>query len=195
MPEERWSPRSVRGAGVELRAIANEDIEFLRLAEVSLIGPSWRHRGATVSPEQFRATLWAGVLAQVLVVRTNDEAPVGLATLYNADLSAGISYFAAASFRPEIPERAFVRGLGLFLDYAFDNWPFRKLIMEVAEFNFPKIESLVGGLIEVEGRILDRYWAGGRLWDEVFTSISRTSWEAYAESRRRRWTGGSRSEG
>ena len=74
-------------------------------------------------------------------------------------------------------------GLGATpVNYLFECWPFRKLFVEVAEYNLSQMEFMLGEVGIVEGRLLDYFWANGQHWDKVIVSIDRDHWETFSES-------------
>jgi hypothetical protein len=64
-------------------------------------------------------------------------------------------------------------GLALFLRYVFTCWNFRKLYMEVAEYNYEQFSSGAGRFFEVEGRLREHFYYGGRYWDKLILTLSR----------------------
>ena len=81
---------------VHLRPVEPTDYAALRRFELDLtLGPRWRHRGATPSPEAFVQALWSGVLALYLVESSHRREPVGLVSAYGHDLQSGFAWLAS----------------------------------------------------------------------------------------------------
>jgi len=169
---------------VLLRPPSPADYEYLRMAEVLVLGPRWRHRGQTLSPEQFAREVWNGVLAQFLVTAKPDQDPVGWVQAFNADLANGHVEVALARLSPRPLSRAFVEGIVLFFSYLFDNWPLRKLYFHIAEFNLHHFENMIGRYLHLQGQLTEHLWAGGRTWDLFVFSLDRPTWADSALARR-----------
>jgi hypothetical protein len=169
---------SLLGEHVFLRQISPEDYRFLRSAELgSELAVRWRFRGASVSPEHWAQNLWQSVLAQYLVVGTQDPTPLGLVAVYQAAFQDGHAYLAAERFQARRPSPPMIFGLALFIDYVFTCWDFHKLYLEVAEYNLHQFQSGVGRLFDLEARLRDHIWYGGRHWDQVVLALYRDTWQ------------------
>jgi RimJ/RimL family protein N-acetyltransferase len=172
-----FSVAPLRGRHVVLRQIVREDYRYLRAAELSgELGVRWRFRGSSVSPEQWAQNLWQGILAQFIVQRAADAAPVGLVMAYRPNFQDGHAWLAAESFAAKPRSPLMVFGVALFVDYVFKSWDLHKLYLEVAAYNLPQFESGVGRLLEVEGRLRDHYWYDGHRWDQVLLALYRSRW-------------------
>ena len=111
---------------VWLRPIERADYDPLCRYELSLtLGPRWRHRGTTPSPEALVQSLWSGVLVQYLVQTSLRPEPAGLVTCYGADLQSGTAWLAAARFDDHLHPAAFTAGASQFVDHLFATWPLR----------------------------------------------------------------------
>jgi RimJ/RimL family protein N-acetyltransferase len=155
-----------------------EDYRNLRQIETSgPIAHRWRLRGAVPSPEAWAQGLSTGVLAQFLVMARKDDRPIGVAFAYHPNFQDGFASFAAARFDPASRSPLMMLGVGLALDYFFTCWNFRKLYMEVAEYNYSQFEAGLGRLFEIEGRFRDHWFYDGQLWDLLTLAIYREAWE------------------
>lgn len=167
------------GRRVVLRQISVRDYEALRMLEGSgQLGPRWRLRGETPSPEVHSSGLWAGVLAQFLVVGRDQDSPVGVVCAYNTDQTQGYVFLAAAAFEPESTGLPFLEGLILFIEYLFVVWPFRKIYIESAGFNTSQFASAATTLFVVEGELRQHEYFDGRYWDKVIWALYRDEWES-----------------
>ena len=165
------------GRQVQLRAVVPGDYPILRMLEMSdELGIRWRLRGGTPGPGAWEQGLWAQVLAQFMMVRRDDGQPIGIVSAYRPDFQNGHAYIAAARFRPQEPSPLVILGVALFLDYVFDCWDFRKLYMELPEFNMTPLASAVGRLLTVEGRMRKHEYFRGRYWDKLIVALYRDSW-------------------
>jgi len=81
------------GRRVILRPVEPTDYTFLYRQEVELeYSGLWRGTGRTPSPEKVVTDLWAGVLAQFVVVDRLSAAPLGLVKLYEPSFEHGYSH-------------------------------------------------------------------------------------------------------
>ncbi|MGI8519795.1 MAG: GNAT family N-acetyltransferase [Actinomycetota bacterium] len=144
--------------------------------ELSLSGEG-RLEGTSLPFEDFIASLWSGVEAQAVVLDTSASQPVvGLISLYSFDARAQTAYL-AAYFWPSFRGRYFVaRTVFEFIGRVFEQWPLRKLYMEVSEDRLRSFPSLVGRLMRVEGRLSNHVFRRGAYQDLVILSLSREAW-------------------
>lgn len=178
-------------ARTALRPLQPSDIEGLYQSAMDPeTGYRYRFRGKTVSIEEFRHSLYEGVLAQFVVVSVDGQpTPIGLVSAYNADLANGHAYIAMLRARPtrHVSRGAMMEGAARFVQYCFDTWPIRKIYMEVPEYNLTLIDTLMDARIAVEeGRLTDYLFHEGRFYDQVVASISRPTWQ----DRMSRWVSG-----
>ena len=73
-----------------------------------------------------------------------------------------------------------VFGVALFIDYVFTCWDFHKLYLEVSEYNAGQFQSGIGRLFDLEARLREHLWYGGRHWDELILALYRQTWEERA---------------
>jgi hypothetical protein len=184
-PEPRAAPGSgpalpsLRGRNVLLRPVAPEDYHSLHAVELSAdLGPRWRFRGATPSPEQWSQATWSSTLAQFLVVGRRSNKPIGIVAVHQANFQDGYAYMSAAHFEPSRPSPAMMIGLAIFLNYVFTCWDFRKLYMEVPEYNYDQFASVVTRYGRLEGRLRDHCYFAGRYWDQLTLAIYRDHWQS-----------------
>ena len=164
---------------VRLRPVEPGDYGPLRRLESDLtLGPRWRHRGATPSPEAFAQTLWSGVLAQYLVQSDVHPQPLGLVAAYGADLQSGTAWIAFARFPVDVHPALFVLGVRRFVDHLFATWPLRKLCAEVLDPNLAQFSSVIDRLFVQEGRHRDHAFVDGTYVDQHLFSLWREHWEA-----------------
>jgi RimJ/RimL family protein N-acetyltransferase len=174
---ERFAVPSLRGRHVYLRPLTPQDYGFLHATEVSgEIGPRWRFRGSTPSPEQWAQATWGDVLAQFLVVNKRNDAPVGIVAAHRPNFQDGHAQLSAAKFKPEERTAAMMLGLAIFLQYVFSCWDFRKLYMEVPEYNYSQLASGVGRFFVLEGQLRRHSFFAGRFWDQMTLAIYRETW-------------------
>ncbi len=165
----------VRGRHIYLRGIAPADYPTLQeLDTAGEIGVRWRFRGSTPSPEQWMQMAWNNVLAQFVVARCRDHQPIGLVVAYQPNFQHRHAYFAAVGFRRSSPLMVF--GCAMFFNYVFTCWDFHKLYMEVPEYNLPQFETGLGRYFEVEARLREHSFYGGRMWDQLILALYRDTW-------------------
>lgn len=171
-------PRT-RGRWVSLRPIRTVDYELIRAAELADdLAVRWRHRGGTPSPEQFAQRLWAGVLAQYLVVAHADHRVVGLVCAYNPDLASGTCWVGFVRFDDD-RSPLMVEGIVLLVDHLFGQWPLRKLYGETIGFNLPDLGHPLVRLLVEEGRLRQHVYAAGSYWDVHHLALYRATWQAW----------------
>lgn len=171
------APPRLGNSRVRLRPVEPSDYPHIYRSELSeRLGPIWRHRGGTPSFESFTASLWAGVVAQYLVVRRDDPTPLGIVSLYEPDSTNGHAKLAAARFSDTI-DREFVEAVAMFIEHCFSSWPLRKIYLEVPEYNLHQMAGLIGPLIIEEGRLREHLFKLGRWWDFVTLALYRDRWD------------------
>jgi hypothetical protein len=175
-PEAEATP-SLTGRTVLLRPLTPGDYNFMHLAETSSeLGPRWRFRGSTPSPERWVHETWSQCLAAFLVVTRRDEVPVGYVAVHQANFQDGHAHLSATKLVKDGPVPALSLGLVLFLRYVFSCWNFRKLYMDVPEYNFEQFASGLDGVFVMEGRLRDDLYAQGRFWDQIILAIYKDRW-------------------
>jgi RimJ/RimL family protein N-acetyltransferase len=173
---------SLQGRSVFLRPVVPEDYRSLRAVELSDdLGPRWRFRGGTPSPEQWSQVTWSSTLAQFLIVGRQSDRPIGVVAVHQANFQDGFAYMSAAGFEPSRPSPAMLIGLAIFLNYVFACWDFRKLYLEVPEYNYGRFSSVVDRYCRLEGRLRDHMYFNGRYWDQLTLAIYRERWGKEAE--------------
>jgi RimJ/RimL family protein N-acetyltransferase len=165
------------GKHVRLRAVTQADYPFLvdlQTAPENLI--RWRFRGSTLSPEQIVQSLWQGVLAQFLIVRADTGESVGLVVCYNPEFRHGYAYLAMI-IAPKYEMSGWaLEADAIFLNYLFETFGFRKVYLEVIEFNYHRLASGAGSLFHVEGCLKDHEYHLGHRWHLYTLAIYRDEW-------------------
>jgi RimJ/RimL family protein N-acetyltransferase len=171
---ETFAVPALRARHVYLRPLTTQDYPYLRRAETATeLSFRWRLRGATPSPDQWVQTVWHQVLAQFMVVGLASERPIGLVSVYRPNFQDGYAHLAATRFEPAKPSPMMVLGVSLFVEYVFRCWNFRKLYMELPEFNLSQFRSGLGRYFHLEGRLRDHFYFNGRYWDQLTLAIYR----------------------
>jgi hypothetical protein len=173
------------GKFIQLRAVAPGDYPFLHSWETSSwMARRWRMRGRTVPFGE-----WVNMIEQLefqFIVQVADahshEGPEMHGILYASGVSEtdGIVNIHGSRFREELaPEDVWptymTRAGALLIQYLFVNFDFRKIYMEVPEFNQGKF-ALFGeesGYFEEEARLKQHLKFNGRLWDYIIYSLHR----------------------
>lgn len=154
-----------------------EDFGYIRLVETSsTFAPRWRLRGRTPSPPDWAQSSSSDVLAQFMVVSNRDSSRIGLVTVFRPNFQDGHARLAAVAFAPGTTSPIMPLAVGLFIDYVFRCWNFRKLYMDVAEYNLPQMASGLARVFQVEGRLSEHYYFDGRYWDKFILSLTRKAW-------------------
>jgi hypothetical protein len=154
-----------------------EDYPFLRQMEMSSpMAHRWRFRGAVLSPEEWAQASSQGMLAQFMVVEKRQHHPIGLVYFYSPSFQDGFAWLAAARFGAGDPSPLVILGLGLAVNYAFTCWNFRKLYMEVPEYNYSQFASSAARWCETGGRLREHWYFDGKLWDVLTLALYRERW-------------------
>ena len=176
--ERRFAVPAMHGRHVYLRPPGHQDYEALRLAETTgEVAIRWRFRGTTPSPEQWAASIWHSALAQFLVVRTRDHAPIGITHVYRHSFQDQHAYLGAAGLQPRARSPLLLLGVGLFIEYVFSCWNFQKLYLEVPEYNAQLLGSGIGRLFQLEGRLRRHSYYDGQRWDQLILALYREDWK------------------
>lgn len=155
---------------------------FRRLETTGSTGALYRQRGQSLSPEQYHASLWAGVLTQNTVVDDVSGAPVGLLCCYGPDFRNGHASLAVIFDESRRGTAWAMRHMYGFIDELFVNFPFRKLYAEVAEFNLGQLNSFPSKeFVEIEGRKIAHEYHDGQYWDLFSFAIHRERWITYRQ--------------
>ncbi|WP_242425167.1 acyl carrier protein, partial [Frankia sp. EI5c] len=130
-------PPVLSGRFFRLTPIPPSAVSFLySLATSPDVGFRWRYRGSMPSYQQFEQELWQGMLIQFLAESIQTNEPAGHLICYNPDFNLGHAYIGAAMAGPYLGSGIAVEPVRLFIQYIFDVWPFRKLYLEMPEFNY-----------------------------------------------------------
>jgi hypothetical protein len=115
----------------------------------------------------FERSLYSGVLSQFIIVPTDEPRRLlGLVVAYNASLQSDYCYIAAVS--DNAAGVGILEAMALFLRYLLRHWPFRKLYLEVPEYNLDQYISAVSiGLLKEEGRLKGHQYYLNRYWDLI----------------------------
>jgi len=174
---ERFTAPSLRNDYLYLRAVVPEDYPYLYLVETSgAMAARWGLRGATPGYQEWIQQRSAGVLAQFMILKVEDDSRIGLVTAFSADFQDGHAHLAALSFDPDGNSVMMMLGIGLFVDYVFKCWSFRKLYLDTAEYNYPQFASGAGKFFKVEGRLREHHYLDGEWWDHLILAIFRDDW-------------------
>jgi hypothetical protein len=174
---ERFVGPSLRNNYLYLRAVGPEDYPYLYLVETSgSMAARWGLRGATPAYQEWVQQRSAGVLAQFMVLDAKDDSRIGLVTAFSADFQDGHAHLAALSFDPDGNSMMMMLGVGLFVEYVFKCWNFRKLYLDTAEYNYPQFASGAGKFFRVEGRLREHHYLDGEWWDHLILAIFREDW-------------------
>lgn len=178
---------SLVGRHVRLKPISAGDYAFLQQVELGTqVGVRWRLRGSVPSPEQWAQGFWGSALASFLLVAQSapetlgahdaQAGAVGLVSLDRVDLADRNAHLHLMQLRHGRPEPVLATGLALFLDYVFSCWEFEKLYMDVPTYNADMLRSTIGPVFEIEGRLRQHRWFGGRMHDELVLCLQRDAW-------------------
>jgi RimJ/RimL family protein N-acetyltransferase len=165
---------------VKNRALDPSDYDWLY--EVGVQSPDawrWRHRGSTPSPDSYISSLWAGALVNHISEKRIGGERVAFMSAQRADMRNGHCYIAVIAAPEYVRSVHAAESIGLFLSYLMAAFPFRKLYVEVPEFNARAFGSSLNAIFSLEGRLRDYEYYDGRYWDFLTYSISRQEIETH----------------
>lgn len=175
------------GRRVRLRPVTPDDYDWLYDVALSPeIGFRWRNRGATPSPEAFVEGLWRGVLAQFMVERIQSDETIGNVFAYSADHMSGVASVAIMVLPKYTKQGWALEAAGLFVDYLFRVWNFRKLYADSPDYTAGAFSGGVGRFFREEGCLRDHEYYDGRYWDLHIFALYRDEWEKIADDWQRR---------
>lgn len=133
----------------------------------------WRYRGVPPAYDRFVSDLWARVLVQFVVRRTEDREPVGHVVAYAADSAMRHAYVGAVFVPAQTGTGLAAQAVGTFVTYLFHTFPLHKLYLEVPGYNWSQLASGAGRLFEVEGVLRGHDYYAGRHWDKRVCAVYR----------------------
>ncbi len=166
-----------------LRVVEPSDYEAIRMVESHPEYISrYRNRVSTPPPESFGATLWAGVLAQFVVVSLDSHEAVGVVAAYDANFRS--RHFSVAGFvHPAVRGAGWAaEGLALLIDYTFRQFDFRKCYARVLDVNALDMSSVLDRVFRLEGRLREDEYCDGTWMDTRVYGLMKGEWEAYRTS-------------
>ncbi|MHB8290015.1 MAG: phosphopantetheine-binding protein [Acidimicrobiales bacterium] len=168
------------GARVGLRPLLPEDYRWLYALETAEeVGFRWRY-GGTVPPfEVFAREIHAGVHAQFVVCPRGRSEPLGLVLAYQANMRSGTVYVGVVMAARTVGSGIGIEAVGLFMNYLFSTWSFRKVYFEALEFTYEAFASATPELVKVEGVLGEDHFYQGRYFDKYILSISREKFIRY----------------
>ena len=141
----------------------------------------WRFRGRTPSPEMFQNQLYHSVFAQLGVAPIGSDQIVGLVSCYDENLAAGHAKLAFQRCGSGGEGGEMIEGIAVFINYVFDHWPFRKLYLELPEYNLGLFDGLTDTILRTEGVMKEFEYYNETLWDLHVMSLSRVDWEKFMD--------------
>jgi RimJ/RimL family protein N-acetyltransferase len=174
---------SLVGRHVELRPVAPVDHDWLyRQAIDPRVGGRWRLHGVVPSFDVFMQILTSGAEATFVVIGHTDGERLGLVQLLAFD-ERRLHGHLSAFFSPEAQDQAWpLEGLALYVRHVFFVYGLRKLYVESLEPDAAQYRSLVGVLLEEEGRLVGHERVGDRWYDSIIYALHRDRWHEH-ESR------------
>jgi len=160
---------SLANSRVKLVPVADRHLDLI-FSAAQLGAAAWPRMGlqGTPSLQAFSDRLWAGVLAQYVVLSTGDR-PAGLVSIFRADHLSRVAWCDAVEFESTFGEdpiglTAAEQGLDVLLNYAFKVWSFRKIYCETVagqrsvfdHYGFALDEANLPGDTLVAGQYHDR---------------------------------------
>lgn len=200
----KFPPRgSYRTQSVTLRPLLEADVHRAFVTSLDpRLAHRWRFRGLTPSPEEFRRALYApNIFAQFVVLHRGGAGQdgIGIVSAYDADFNGGTCKAAFQRFAgqsefgegPRQEERGLmVEGMLVFFQYLFDHFTFRKIYLEVPEYNLDLVGDGMEVIFKNEGELREHYYYGERYWSQYLLALYRADWDSVAEPFRGAWARG-----
>ena len=166
----------LESASLVLRPVTAADEPYLfRLLTTGEQLVRYRLRGMTPSPEAFHQFIWDRVVAQFVAI-THQGQPVGLVSCFDPDFRNRYAYVAAVADPAVQGNGLMAEATHLFVRYLFGEFDLRKLYAESLEPNYEQFAHGAGKLFEVEGRLRDHEYLGGRYVDALLLAAHRDQW-------------------
>lgn len=160
----------------ELHPVTPANLSELRRLELTgATATAGRFAGAVPSPEEYAAALWAGVLAQRVVVV--DGRAVGLVGAHDPDPRSGTAWLCAWGAHEHVGTGVVAGGVARFVEWLFRAWPMRVLYAATTEDALASFRAVTGDLATEVARYPDRHRRGGRFVDRVVLACDRAAVE------------------
>lgn len=171
-------PAPMSGVKAELVPVTEECYRYLYdLATHPSVSVRWRYHGLIPTRESFVAEFWNGIFSQLLVVDRETSQPAGLVVAYQGNLRNDTVWVAGVIDPRFHGRRLAIEAFCLFFNYLIVTWPFRKLYMELPEYNLTQFASVLRRIGREEGRLRDDTYYDGRYWDLVTIALYRNELE------------------
>lgn len=141
----------------------------------------WRMQGRAVSPEEFVRQLWGGVLTQFVTEDRVRATPVSWVCAYDAHLRDQHVKVAAVTWPYYRRTIQSVESQYLFVRHLFDNFPLRKIYLEVPAFNLGPLRHGVGRYCELEATLRQHTYRGGTWHDLHVYALYRDGFERFRD--------------
>lgn len=160
-----------------LKEFEDSDAAFyLELCSALDVGRRFRFGGTSIAPPARTAAVWDGVLCHLVAVGVDSRRRLGVVSLTSADLRNATAYLSAISDEEVLGSGLMVEAVALAIDYAFETWPWRKLYLEVPEYNLESFRSGLDRYFVCEGSLREHVYLDGRYWDVHVLAITREMW-------------------
>lgn len=124
-----------------------------------------RLSGRIPPEDEFRPTIWQGVLCQFVVATKRSAAPLGLVVAYNANLTVGYTYLAGI-FIPRARQRGLANdAFRVLVGHINRCWGMDRFYLEFPEYNLPQFGHGLGSNLVEEARYRSHRYYAGRYWD------------------------------
>jgi RimJ/RimL family protein N-acetyltransferase len=180
-------PPSLEGITVRLRPVFPPDTALIY--DLSMAPESafrWRYRGEVVPLDAFVRDLWKDVLVQLIVESRRNGEPIGIVGAYSPDMRNGTVHLGVALKPTHTGHGAGIEAGGLFVNYLFKTWNFRKIYGYTPAWNIAQFANGGGRTFREEGRLVEHEYYDGRFWDLYIMALHRRDWEAAQDRRFRR---------
>lgn len=135
----------------------------------------WMPQRYPVSKEEFKAEFerFQRTIEHIRLIIVKNGETAGTIYSYNCNLIHGWVYI-ATYLRPEFRKKGIgPKAWALFVEYLFNNFPFRKVYCEVYGFNKLSLSTLKSGNLEVQAQFPEHIFWQGSYYDMYIMALTR----------------------
>ena len=125
---------------------------YLELCSALDVGRRFRFGGTSIAPPARTAAVWDGVLCHLVAVGVDSRGGSGSSRSRPQICAMQRRTSSAISDEEVLGSGLMVEAVALAIDYAFETWPWRKLYLEVPEYNLESFRSGLDRYFVREGR-------------------------------------------
>lgn len=180
----RLPPLAIGATRLTTVSVERDMQDVLALASEPANSHRYRSLGPGTTPSGLSRTLTDGVFAQFLVRNESSGQALGLVQAFVPDFFHGTVQIGALMSSAAHRRPWTMRAVVLFMNYVFQRAPFRKIYLEVPEFNFVTMSTGLARFFVYEGVLRNHEWHLGQYWHVHFLSLDRATFYSFDLVRR-----------